>query len=361
MEDSRRKQLEDIAKKEGIKYGINEAANLYTTPSLPANVAGPVQQNPNSDGQIGAGALNLYDAYNKYKAGEKSDAAVSAGMGGGNIAAGLGNTTAAEAMPYVAAAYGGYKALSSNGTDKQKSTALRRTGEDTVAGVFSGGITTLAQAADRAFLGGQTDKLRDKRDKISPVAKMQDKVGAKILGSFNRGSSTHQEEKRRQALSESGINIPNAGVKEWENNEKFRQTRNEADLLPKDILNAAKFYEIKGYDKLSPAKKELIAAEALKRGLIREHHGTIDVGMNAEYQKFIDSTLSGGSDNKPKEGARRPAQRADDRREKAVAKKERIRASLSQIIPELDSPATSAPRYDLEAIDYSSHYKNPYI
>lgn len=162
-------------------------------------------------------------------------------------------------------------------------------------------------------------------------------LGANAFG-IGHQSRTKVEQERRKQLESQGIIVPNAGEKEWEKNEKFRQSRNEADLTGKDIMHSAQLYGIKGYAQADAAKQEAIANEAVRRGLIREHHGTIDVNMDAEYQKFLDSQLSGGGENKPQEGNRR--QQASEN------KQARKRAILSQIAP-VDATPTKADRYDL--------------
>lgn len=161
-------------------------------------------------------------------------------------------------------------------------------------------------------------------------------------------SRTKGEEKARAALAEQGINVPNADIKEWENNQKFAQSRNEADLTGKDIMHAASLYGMSGYAGLDPSKQEAIANEALKQGLVREHHGQIDIGMNDAYQKFIESQMGGGG------GTSRSQSVQEDPR----AQRARKAQAIAQIIPELESTPTKAPRYD---INLSSLMTNPYL
>lgn len=162
-------------------------------------------------------------------------------------------------------------------------------------------------------------------------------------------SRTKIEEDRRKQLAEQGVVIPNSDIKEWENNEKFRQSRNEADLTGKDIINSASLYGISGYGAADAAKKEAIANEALKQGLVREHHGTIDIGMNAAYQKFIEDQLKVPT---PSTTTSTRVQ-ADPR-----IQKERKRQQIAQIVPEVESTPTRGPRYD---INLSSLMTNPYL
>lgn len=161
-------------------------------------------------------------------------------------------------------------------------------------------------------------------------------------------SRTKIEEQRRSQLAEQGITVPNSDIKEWENNEKFRQSRNEADLTGKDILNSATLYGLSGYGAADAAKKEAIANEALKQGLVREHHGTIDINMSDAYKKFVEEQLAA-----PTPGTSTPRVQSDPRIER-----ERKRQQIAQIVPEVESTPTKAPRYD---INLSSLMSNPYL
>jgi hypothetical protein len=344
--DAAKAYLADLAKKKGLEYGVNYGVEQAL--------------GSNGEGAAGAGALGLYNGYEQYKQGNKEGAAISTAQGATGLAAGLGSTSAAQALPYAGAAvgaYNGYKTLSSDATPDQKATAMRDAGERTVEGIYSLGLSEAGRYADQKFLDGKIGKVREKV--MGPGTGWADKGASKVIGAFNRGSSTHWEEKYRQELADKGVVIPNSGQKEWELNEKFKQSRNESDLTGRDIIHASKFYDIPGYDKLSPDKQEAIANEALKQGLIREHHGGIEVGMNEAYQKFIDTTLAGGGTAKPKQGNREEAHKQVAAPKKVQKKKPKV--SLEEINPYLDAPATMAPRYDLQAIDYSSHYKNPYL
>lgn len=176
-------------------------------------------------------------------------------------------------------------------------------------------------------------------------------AGAPFIGGlFGTKSRTKQEEDNRKMLAEKGIVIPNADVKEWENNPTFAKSRQEKDLTGKDIVNAAQFYmNVPGYEKFDAAKKEAIANEALKQGLIRERRGQVELSLNDQFQKFI-------------AGQQAPAatassqQRAPSRSE--PQKKAEKKAKLEQIIPELKAPTALAPRYD---INLSEIYRNPYL
>lgn len=174
-------------------------------------------------------------------------------------------------------------------------------------------------------------------------------IAANALGIGGK-SRTKIEEERRQALADQGINVPNYDVKEWEENEAFRGSRKESDLKGGDIENAATFYGITGYSQADQAKKEAIAQEAINQGLIREHHGTIDLSMTPEYQKYLESQLGGGAPT-VSSGVNRGAIEAEK-------KKQRKRAILDSIMPEITTDVTKAPRYDLNP---GTLINNPYL
>jgi len=171
-----------------------------------------------------------------------------------------------------------------------------------------------------------------------------------LANAFGGKSRTKQEEDNRKMLAEKGIVIPNADVKEWENNPVFKQSRQEKDLTGKDIVNAAQFYmNVPGYEKFDAAKKEAIANEALKQGLIRERRGQVELSLNDQFQKFIAGQQAPAATTSSQ-------QRAPSRSE--PQKKAEKKAKLEQIIPELKAPTALAPRYD---INLSEIYRNPYL
>lgn len=171
-------------------------------------------------------------------------------------------------------------------------------------------------------------------------------LAANALG-IGAKSRTKVEEDRRGRLSEAGITVPFSDVKEWESNEAFRQSRNEADLKGGDIENAAAFYEIQGYKDLDQALKEEIAQEAINKGLIREHHGTIDLSMTPEYQEYLKSKFPGESTGS-----------GTNARAQAEAKKNRKRKIVSDMFPEINASVTQGPRYDTNP---GNLINNPYL
>ncbi len=227
-------------------------------------------------------------------------------------------------------------------------------GGSAVAAESGIGLGPLAAIAAATYLGGKEayDIYQGGRNSnLAGRATLGIATGglSEVARPFFGKSRTKGEETARKALAEKGIVVPNSGVKEWENNEKFRQSRNEADLTGKDIRNAASLYGIAGYDKLDAAKQEAISQEALNRGLVREHHGQVDINVNPEFQKYLETTMAGNS--KPQQGQRR-----DNRNERRSSPTpSRPRASLVDIMP---AETTQAPRYDLNP---SSLIRNPYL
>ena len=165
------------------------------------------------------------------------------------------------------------------------------------------------------------------------------------------GKSTHQEEAARQKLIDAGVNVVNPGTKEWENNAKFAQSRQESDLTGKDIMHAASLYNLSpDYAKADAAKQEAIANEALKQGLIREEHGQIDLGSNDAFEQFYKNQLAGSSSTS------NSSSKGKQQRQKSTAdnKAQREQALLS----ELSKPTSTAPDY---SVNLSSIYRNPYL
>jgi hypothetical protein len=161
-------------------------------------------------------------------------------------------------------------------------------------------------------------------------------------------SRTKGEQKAREQLAKQGINVENSGVKEWELNEKFKASRNEADLTGKDIINAAQLWQLPGYATATPEKRQAIADEAIKQQVVRERLGQIEINPNDAFNKFATEQLAapaastGGGDN---------------RRQVAEAKKERKRAQVDQVLS-MNAQPTQGPRYDM---NLSNIYKNPYL
>jgi hypothetical protein len=170
---------------------------------------------------------------------------------------------------------------------------------------------------------------------------------ANVLG-IGGESRTKGEEKLRDKLEEQGIVVPNSDTKEWENNPVFRESRQESDLTGKDIIHAADFYaQIPGYDKLNATKQEALANEALKRGLVQEKLGKINLSLDSAYQDFIKNQLTPT-----------PQPQTQNREIASENARRRKKATLDAIMPEIMAPVTKSPRYDLNP---GALINNPYL
>jgi hypothetical protein len=223
--------------------------------------------------------------------------------------------------------------------------AVGTAGQGALGGVGLGGIAAGGYTGKQQ-LEGAGKILKDEKISMPQAASLFALTGGgsllanKVLG---RGES-HLEEKARGKLAEQGVNVPNSGVKEWENNQTFQQSRNEADLVGKDIINSASLYSLPGYSKLDPTKQEAVANEALKQQLVREHNGGIDISPSASLSSLIDSS-QGGNSSQP-------------RRNVGEQKKARKKAALVQLLPELQPEFSVAPDY---AANPDAFIRNPYL
>lgn len=79
----------------------------------------------------------------------------------------------------------------------------------------------------------------------------------------------------------------------WVNN-KFAMSRAEGDLRPEDIWGYADFVEeMPDWLQMSEEQRRKIASEALAKGLVDEHHGTVDVNWTPELREFVKRTRGG--------------------------------------------------------------------
>lgn len=154
-----------------------------------------------------ASGKRLYDVFSNPNSTDKQKAEAVAGamQSGTAVAAQLGSETAGEAVPYLnyaMAAYNTSKILGSNMSDEDKAKALRKTGENTVAAYMTLGLSSAVQYADQAFFGGKGDKLRDKISKYTPGAVIGDKVTAAALGQM--GGKKEKNQMQRDQLRTGG-------------------------------------------------------------------------------------------------------------------------------------------------------------
>lgn len=215
------------------------------------------------------------------------------------------------------------------------------------AGVSLPGVGAGLATGIQQFRGAQNAFRDEKLSTTQQAALALPTFGLSFLANkfLGRGES-HLEEKARQKLAEQGVNVPNSGVKEWENNPIFKESRNEADLTGKDIINSASLWSLPGYSALDDAHREAVANEALKRQLVREHNGGIDVAADEEFNKFLQSQTPTQTQSSSRDSG--------NSQQAAVQKKQRKQALLSSLIPEF----SRAPDYGAMP---NPVVKNPYL
>lgn len=103
------------------------------------------------------------------------------------------------------------------------------------------------------------------------------------LGSsfLNKGYSDLEDQKRAE-LAAKGIDA-GSGDGAWENNSAFKDSRDESQLKGEDIVNAADWqlqFDPARWAATDQARRIEIANEAIKRGLVREHNGGIDINTS---------------------------------------------------------------------------------
>lgn len=169
--------------------------------------------------QWGGNATAALQLYNALKSDSDKDKVIGS-AGAVNSALMANGAYGAGPGAIIGGALNAGSILSGNGTDKQKATALRRTGEDAVANYFTAGIWGGVQAADRALLGGATDKLRNWADDAPVIgwgSKIGDKVTAKALGTFGskKGKDQVARDQVRKALQEGGFFSEDKNKDDW--------------------------------------------------------------------------------------------------------------------------------------------------
>lgn len=224
------------------------------------------------------------------------------------------------ALGAAKAGYDAYKILDSNMSKEDKAKALKRTGEDTALAIGTGGISSLAQLADRKLLGGQTDKLRGKAEKVMnhPAMMVIDPVGLasrlgidkalekglEVTGLGRKTTQQKQAERRKNLIEEDvagyldylknsptsankggkvssdGEGFVGVGENGWVNN-VFAESRDEKDLRPEDVWGSEGMFETYGDDWLggtySEQDRRNISQALLDNNLIDERDGGIYV------------------------------------------------------------------------------------
>jgi len=207
-------------------------------------------------------------------------------------------------------------------------------------------------------------------------------------GAISQRSRTEKEDKRRDNLAKQGISLYN-GDKGWEEkynavinpnfakdfvgtddkgnwvNNKFASTRDESALTGRDIDKYAVWSEMFG-DKWNKASDDIrykIGDEAVKRGLLREHHGTLDVNSNDEFNSFASSLLD-TPEAKSTQGQRRETRGISPRKEnpkerRVVSRKPAPPVNLDAILPRISQPEPFA-NYDNEPTQEETTNRNRY-
>lgn len=224
--------------------------------------------------------------------------------------------------------------------------------------------------------------------KFVPLLGQAPAIAGAISGVIG-GNRTEREDERRGNLAKQGINLYN-GDKGWEEkynavinpnfakdfvgaddkgnwvNNKFASTRDESALTGRDIDKYAAWSEMFG-DKWNKASDDIrykIGDEAVKRGLLREHHGTLDVNSNDEFNNFASSLLDTPTAKPTQQGQRRDTRgispRKEDPKERRVAsRKPAPPVNLDAILPRISQPEPFV-NYDNEPTQEETTQRNRY-
>lgn len=198
---------------------------------------------------------------------------------------------------------------SSNGDTTQKLQATRDRAALAVADYYTAGFASQAYAFAWKKWPGTMQKIQKFRNKLD--------VGTRYIGKLFKSDKWKTEGKRLQKLLDKGVQIPeelqgslkltkgrsreelvNPNVARdfvgtapdgtWVNN-KFALSRKESDLKAEDIWGFSGFFEKFGNDwlgKFSQDQRKQIADKALELGVVKEHHGTIDIKWSPELEQF---------------------------------------------------------------------------
>lgn len=150
------------------------------------------------------------------------------------------------------------------------------------------GFSELARALG---VGGDKDRWKTEQGRGQKLAEKGVTGWDQLMAAapkLTKGRS--KDELTRKDLAADFVGKDPQGV--WVNN-KFAQSRNEADLKPEDIWGYSAFGEAFGNDwlgKYSEDQRRQIAQKALDSGKVRERMGTIDIG-DVDSLKAFASTL----------------------------------------------------------------------
>lgn len=288
-----------------------------------------------------------------------------------------------------------------DGRDRKNSTNATYTEGQTSPVTGLGGLLSQAPMATPyvaaplgAYLAVQGTKDALKGKKSNPLARLQSGITtggfsevARALGAGK--GKTEAEDKRRSNLAKQGISLYN-GDKGWEEkynavinpnfakdfvgaddkgnwvNNKFASTRDESALTGKDIDKYAAWSEMFGdkWNKASDDTRYKIGDEAVKRGLLREHHGTLDVNSNDEFNSFASSLLDTPKAKSTQTGQRRETRGISPRKEdpkerRVVSRKPAPPVNLDAILPRISQPEPFV-NYDNEPTQEETTNRNRY-
>ena len=223
----------------------------------------------------------------------------------------LAGTAAQASTPwtggYGAAAAGAFNTgatLMGDGTEEEKTQQAAHQLGMTVANYYTAGLAGLADGYARNQWGGTMKKL----DKFRFNTPGTPEWGLMQASKLWDTDAWKKEGSRVKALLEAGVEVPEAfrgrmyqkrglSKKELVNqnyandfqgwtkdgyvNNKFENTRNEADMTYETLAPYAVWAEKRNdWWKLSDAQRRAITDAAQKSGAVREHHGTLDVDWN---------------------------------------------------------------------------------
>jgi len=197
-------------------------------------------------------------------------------------------------------------------------------------------------------------------------------AGGLISGLFDKDMYKTEGDRLRK-LQEAGVNIPKelslpmnltAGRSKEElvaqerakeaagqySNVKFAQSRNEADLKPEDIWGYSAFLKkdpewLTGF---SEDDRRKVAQKALDLGLVREHHGTIDIGESPELDEFMQG-VKGVEAAAPTEAGQRRV--TSEGRRKRRRRREEVAPPPTMPTPQVSPPLTIAPPSARSSLD----------
>ncbi len=152
-------------------------------------------------------------------------------------------------------------------------------------GVATGGLSELGK-----FLGGQDqNKWETEKKRLDKLKEKGIAVPQELIDSMpTSGQSVNDLINKQYAMDYIGRDKSN----NWVNN-KFAQSRDEKDLRPEDVAGYASFMEKFGNNYINaPLDVKLkVAQEALNKGLVNEHHGTIDLAEDSDFDAYARQLL----------------------------------------------------------------------